>query len=121
MKKIVLKTPKSGRPVGASLDDLLRSGGKAETTRPKSPVEREGVFIHGFKCLGCGLHFNVYSWRGDRHGNGKTYCPECGKKGKMLHYLEVVSLSLFFNPRTGGEIFDYCPTDGAELMPDSSG
>lgn len=31
------------------------------------------------KCLGCNLHFIVYTWDRDKHSRQTLYCPECGR------------------------------------------
>jgi hypothetical protein len=57
------------------------------------PEEREGVFVHAFKCRRCGLEFQLYSWRRDRHKVGETFCPECGEPTPMLHWRTCVNES----------------------------
>ncbi len=55
--------------------------------------EREGVFVHAFKCRSCGLEFQLYSWRRDRHKVGQVFCPECGEQTPMLHWRTCVNQS----------------------------
>jgi hypothetical protein len=55
--------------------------------------QREGVFVHAFKCLKCRLEFQVYSWRRDRHRVGRVFCPECGEQTPMLHWRTCVNES----------------------------
>lgn len=63
--------------------------------RPDSTIavglkEREGVFIHAFKCGRCSLEFHIFSWRANRHHVGQVYCPECGKPTPMAHWRACV-------------------------------
>lgn len=74
MKKI--KKVKKSLPIGVSLD------------------EREGVFEHSFKCLTCGLHFSLFSWKYKRD---YAICPECGHRvGELCHTVKVLSTSKAF-------------------------
>jgi hypothetical protein len=57
------------------------------------PIEREGVFVNAFKCRVCGLEFQLYSWKRDRHRVGSVFCPECGEKTPMLHWRTCVNES----------------------------
>ena len=53
---------------------------------------REGVFVHSFKCNECGLHFNIYSWFAERHLSTNVWCPECGQRGGLFrHYRKQIS------------------------------
>lgn len=64
---------------------------------PVGPEDREGVYVHSFKCGNCGLHFMLFSWRADRHNTLNTHCPECGQTGRyLLHYRAVVNESKQF-------------------------
>ena len=55
--------------------------------------DREGVFVHTFKCRRCGLEFQLYSWLRDRHKVGGVFCPECGEQTPMLHWRTCVNES----------------------------
>lgn len=57
------------------------------------PYSGEGVFVHGFICNNCGLHFNVYSQKADRHRVINTHCPGCGKIGNFVHFRATLSES----------------------------
>jgi hypothetical protein len=82
-------------------------------TAPGLPVaEREGVYVHGFKCRRCGLEFNVYSWSASRHGNGSDYCPECGERTPMFHWRATVNESHDFGLDSGKEIYGIRPWPG---------
>lgn len=61
--------------------------------RPVGVEDREGVFVHAFKCRVCGLEFQLYSWRRDRHKVGSVFCPECGEQTPMLHWRTCVNES----------------------------
>jgi len=50
------------------------------------------TFIHKYKCIGCGLHFSVFSWQEDR---GKPFCPECGVNTAFIHWLEETDREIF--------------------------
>lgn len=83
--------------------------------------ERQGLFIHSFKCLDCSLEFALFSWWPDRHSVVNTACPECGRVTQKSHWLARVS----DNPRQafgqGPEIFHYSPVGPSpRLMADSS-
>src|SRR3972149_5876302 len=71
---------------------VAREGSPPMVRRAKSkpsPVglkDREGVFVHAFKCRRCLLEFQLYSWRRDRHKVGQVFCPECGERTRMLHW-----------------------------------
>lgn len=42
-----------------------------------------GTYRYPYKCLKCGLHFNVYSWHDDWNQTYNAYCPECGNQGSF--------------------------------------
>lgn len=64
-------------------------------------------FMHKLKCLSCSLHFVVCSDYEDWPKTGTTremrvgeatnliFCPECGKNGPFLHYMEEVPGFIF--------------------------
>lgn len=84
------------------------------------PDEREGVFVHSFICNGCNLHFNVYSWKADRHTCATVTCPECGQ-GKMgfRHWRGILSKQVEMTLEEG-EVFRHVPAPGAVGMTDST-
>jgi hypothetical protein len=65
----------------------------AASTKRVPIEEREGVFVHAFKCQLCGLEFQLYSWKKDRHHVGSVFCPECGEQTPMLHLRTCVNES----------------------------
>lgn len=82
--------------------------------------DRQGVFVHSFKCSICDLEFIVFSWRADRHRVGSTFCPECGTRTPMLHWRAQTSESLDFSSGDPGlEIYQMFSTPDAPLMDDS--
>lgn len=81
--------------------------------------EREGVFVNGFICQNCGLHFNLFSWKANRHRSDNTFCPECGTKGSFIHYRKVLSTSRVRDNSSDDEIFRNVPLEGSQLMADS--
>ncbi|HMM20961.1 MAG TPA: hypothetical protein PKA10_09480 [Selenomonadales bacterium] len=81
--------------------------------------EREGIFVNGFICQNCGLHFNLFSWKANRHRSDNTYCPECGTKGSFIRYRKVLSNSRVRDDNSKDEIFRHVPLEGSQLMPDS--
>jgi hypothetical protein len=88
----------------------------AVVTAPLS--EREGVYVHAFKCLTCGLEFNTHSWLADRHQVGAVGCPECGERVRLNHWRAILSDSATFG--SGGiEIFMVSQPKGSALMNDS--
>ncbi|VBB09205.1 Hypothetical protein LUCI_4492 [Lucifera butyrica] len=82
-------------------------------------AEREGVFVNGFICQHCGLHFNLFSWKANRHRSDNTYCPECGKKGSFIHYRKALSSKQTRDENSKDEIFRHVPWPGSQLMNDS--
>ena len=81
--------------------------------------EREGVFVNGFVCQHCGLHFNLFSWKANRHRTANTYCPECGTRGCFIHYRKVLSTGRVRDKNSQDEIFKQVPLPGSKLMEDS--
>jgi DNA-directed RNA polymerase subunit RPC12/RpoP len=81
--------------------------------------EREGVFVNGFICQRCGLHFNLFSWKANRHRTDNTYCPECGNKGAFIHYRKALTNSRSRDNNSRDEIFRHVPLEGSQLMADS--
>ena len=87
---------------------------------PVTLADREGVFVHSFKCSICDLEFAVFSWRADRHGVGRTSCPECGEPTPMLHWRGQTSRSVEFGgDPEGTEIHQMCPLVDGPLLDDS--
>ena len=87
---------------------------------PVTLAEREGVFVHSFKCSICDLEFVVFSWQADRHGVGRTYCPECGYPTPMLHWRGQTSWSVTFGGGPAGtEIYRMCPLVDGPMLDDS--
>jgi hypothetical protein len=114
-------------PVGAyppfevttfSADEVARMPVKAPG--PVTLQDRQGVFVHSFKCSICDLEFMVFSWRADRHRVGTTFCPECGERTPMIHWRAQTSDCLDFSSDGPGlEIFRmFRPFDGP-LMADT--
>ena len=92
---------------------------------PVMLADREGVFVHSWKCLGCRVEFVVFSWLLNRHRVGRTFCPECGQRTPMIHWRDTFSASrrmIVDDSRLGHslEIFDCVPCGDADLMDDSS-
>lgn len=69
--------------------------------------DREGVFVHSFKCRVCRLEFQLFSWRRERHMVETTFCPECGTRGRKLHWRLPVNESPAFG--SGTEIYRLNP------------
>jgi hypothetical protein len=84
-----------------------------------SESQREGVFVNGFICQNCGLHFNLFSWKANRHRADNTYCPECGRRGAYIHYRKVLSDKTHRDNSSQDEIFRHVPWPGSQLMADS--
>ena len=74
-------------------------------------ADRQGVFAQSFRCLACTLHFVLLSWSRTRHTPETIGCPECGQRGRFLHYTTEVSRSVRFRIDDGRdlEIFDVWP------------
>ena len=88
---------------------------------PVTLQDRQGVFVHSFKCSICDLEFVVFSWRADRHRVGSTFCPECGVRSPMIHWRVQTSKSLeFCSDGPGREIYQMFSPSDAALMHDSA-
>ena len=87
-----------------------------------APMEdRQGLFIHTFKCLDCALEFAIFSWWPDRHTVVNTACPECRRVTQKSHWLATVDSTAGRTFGDGPEIFRYSPVGpGPRLMPDCS-
>jgi hypothetical protein len=92
-------------------------------TRRPGPVtlaDREGVFAHSFKCGVCDLEFVLFSWIRNRHGVGRTACPECAEPTPMLHWVTVLSRRRDFGGSDHDpEIHQLVPIGNADLLDDS--
>lgn len=71
--------------------------------------ERQGLFIHSFKCLDCSLEFAIFSWWPDRHTVVNTACPECGRVTQKSHWLATVDSTPGRAFGKGPEIFQHSP------------
>ena len=101
--------------------DQLHHGPQPWAARAVSLAEREGVYVHSFMCNVCGLHFNVYSWKADRHRAATTWCPECGTRGRFRHFFKTVNESptMSLEESRKLEIYDLCEYPRAQLLDDS--
>ena len=87
---------------------------------PVTLRDRQGVFVHSFKCSICDLEFVVFSWRANRHRVGSTFCPECGVRTPLIHWRAQASQSLeFCSDGPGLEIYQMFSSTNARLMGDS--
>lgn len=87
---------------------------------PVTLKDRQGVFVHSFKCSICDLEFTVFSWRANRHRVGSTFCPECGTQTPMLHWRAQTSENVgFSSDGPGREIYQMFSPSDAPLMSDS--
>ncbi|MDR7867238.1 MAG: hypothetical protein RIN56_10510 [Sporomusaceae bacterium] len=84
-----------------------------------SESQREGVFVNGFICQHCGLHFNLFSWKANRHRADNTFCPECGRRGAYIHYRKMLSDKTYRDATSQDEIFRHVPWPGSQLIADS--
>lgn len=83
--------------------------------------ERQGVFIHSFKCLECSLEFALFSWWPDRHTVVNTVCPECGRVTQKSHWLATVDSTPGQAFGEGPDIYNWSPLGpDPRLMPDCS-
>lgn len=86
---------------------------------PVTLSDREGVYVHSFKCGICALEFMLLSWVSNRHRVGEVYCPECGKATPMLHLRAIISESEEMDVAAPNEIFRRWPWPGSQMMDDS--
>ena len=120
-------TDRNETPLGAyppferltiSAEDI--AGMPARAPGPVTLQDRQGVFVHSFKCSICDLEFVVFSWRANRHQVGSTFCPECGKRTPMIHWRAQTSDSPDFSPEGPGlEICRMFPPLDGSLMDDT--
>ena len=83
--------------------------------------ERQGLFIHTFKCEACSLEFAIFSWWPDRHTVVNTACPECQRITPKAHWMSTVADDPTQRFGEGPEIFHYSPAGPhPKLMADSS-
>ena len=55
-------------------------------------TEKAASYIHKFKCVYCGLHFEAISW----HENFVArFCPECGKPFGGMHFMEPSNRQIY--------------------------
>ncbi|MGQ7297920.1 hypothetical protein [Quadrisphaera sp. KR29] len=108
----------------ALLDDDGVSSGLQHLERTPGPVtlaDRQGVFVHSFKCLECDLEFATFSWRAFRHRADTLACPECRTVTPKMHWASQLSGEATFDG--GGaspEIWTCVPLFGGTLKDDSS-
>lgn len=114
-------------PLGAYPQGVLTTFSEEEVAlmpvKKPGPVtlqNRQGVFVHSFKCSICDLEFVVFSWRANRHRVGSTCCPECGRATPMLHWRVQTSQNLeFCSDGPGTEIYQMFHNSDVPLMCDS--
>ncbi len=83
--------------------------------------ERQGVFVHSFKCQVCRLEFALFSWWPDRHVVGDTACPECHRITPKVHWVSVLPQDPQQQFGDGPEVYHHSPLGpDPKLMPDSS-
>ena len=83
--------------------------------------ERQGLFIHTFKCMACSLEFGIFTWWRDRHTVVNTACPECHRITQKVHWMSTVADNPAQQFGEGPEIFNYSPAGpDPKLMPDCS-
>lgn len=83
--------------------------------------ERQGLFIHTFKCMACSLEFALFSWWPDRHTVVNTACPECHRVTQKSHWMSALPLTPGQEFGEGPEIWNYSPVGpNPTLMSDCS-
>lgn len=83
--------------------------------------ERQGLFIHTFRCMACSLEFAIFSWWPDRHTVVNTACPECHRITQKSHFMSTVSDTPGQAFGQGPEIYHYSPVGpDPAVMLDSS-
>jgi hypothetical protein len=88
--------------------------------RPVSLDQREGVYVHSFKCHACSLHWMAFSWLAEFGRQGTIACPECGYGTTYLHWGATLTESPEFRyfTRTLTEIYKVHPWPGSVLLSD---
>jgi len=83
--------------------------------------QRQGLFIHTFKCEACSLEFAIFSWWPYRHTVVSTACPECHRVTQKSHWMSTVADNPAQRFGEGPEIFNYSPVGpDPRIMADSS-
>ena len=83
--------------------------------------ERQGLFIHTFKCEACSLEFAGFSWWPDRHAVVNTACPECQQVTRKMHFMSTVTAEPGQGFGAGPEIYQFSPAGpNPQLMADCS-
>lgn len=100
-------------------EEAARAAGLKNPPVGISESQREGVFVNGFICQHCGLHFNLFSWKANRHRADNTFCPECGRRGAYIHYRKMLSDKTYRDKTSKDEIFRHVPWPGSQLIGDS--
>ena len=115
---------------GITVEDLLKIG-----PDPRSNVvpikDREGVYVHSFICKSmvgdnlCNLHFMTFSWQADRHRVNALVCPECGGKGRFIHWRSILTespkMKLLREGDPATEIYAVFPFPDSNLIDDTRG
>ena len=121
-KRVAYKVDGSGLLSSLAPAEMVERLNEAEPTEEPG---REGVYVHTFKCLRCGLHFLVLSWYADRHRADNVVCPECKGTGRFLHWRAVLNERREFSLAEGGphlrldevrEIHQIAPWPGSTLL-----
>lgn len=67
-----------------------------EQPQVEESPQKDGTWVHKFKHMGCGLHFEVLSWQ---EGWEIKCCPECGGTEGFMQWSQQLP----------GQIFQYVP------------
>jgi DNA-directed RNA polymerase subunit RPC12/RpoP len=60
------------------------------------------TYEYPIKCLECGLHFTVWSWKEDWHDRFKAFCPECGSDDHFIGFPKRERTEQIFEMVPGG-------------------
>ena len=82
--------------------------------------ERDGVFLHTFKCGECSLEWEMRSWKRERHTIATVHCPEC-LGSASIHWLFIANESPDFSLETKNEIYAMVKGEVVELVPSRPG
>ena len=112
--------PKRPKPARSFERRMVRASDlQADIEGPVTLNEREGVYVHSFKCRRCQLEFMLFSWQADRHTVANVRCPECGATGRFVHYRAILTENVKPDIQGPAEIFRHWPHKGSELMDDT--
>ena len=105
----------------ASIQEIAPASVQPSAQSFPSYSERQGLFIHTFKCEECSLEFAIFSWWPGRHTVLNTACPECHRVTRKVHFMSTATAIPNQSFGEGPEIYHFSPVGpDPQLMADCS-